>query len=101
MNKKLIAVILFLSLTSCNKEIDVPLNIASEAILIHEYVEDIRKVYNEEYFAYTFQPVYGNFNIDGDDPYIITMYFADTNIEFICWHKDDDIDWEVLKKHEE
>ena len=97
MNKKLIAVLLLLSLTSCNKEIDVPLDIANEAILIHEYVEDIREVYDDEYFVYTFLPAYGNFNIDGDDHYIIKMYFADSSIEFICWHKDDDIDWEVLK----
>ena len=96
MIKKLIAVILLLSLTSCNKEIDEPLNVASEAILIHNYIKDIRKVYDDEYFAYAYQPAYGNFNIDGDDHYVITMYFADRNIEFICWHKDDDIDWEVL-----
>ena len=96
MIKKIIAITLILFLTSCNKEIDVPLNVANEAILIHEYIKDIRKVYDDEYFAYTYQPAYGNFNIDGYDPYIITMYFADKNIEFICWHNDDDIDWEVL-----
>lgn len=100
MIKKIIAITLILFLTSCNKEIDVPLNVANEAILIHEYVKDIRKVYDDEYFVYTYQPAYGNFNIDGDDPYIITMYFADKKIEFICWHKDDDIDWELLKECE-
>lgn len=94
--KRIISVLLMLTLTSCNKEINVPLDIANEAIIVREYVQDILKVYDFEYFAYTYQDCLGNFNVEGDDFMIITFYTEESKYEFVCWHKGEDIDWEVL-----
>ena len=96
--KLLLSLLTISVLTSCDNEINIPLNIASKAIIIREYVQDILKVYDFEYFAYTYQDCCENLNVEGKDFMIITFYAEESKYVFVCWHKDDDIDWETLKK---
>ena len=68
----------------------------SEADIVIKYREDILNVYDFEHYAYTVQECGGKFNVEGEDFMILTFYTADGKYEFACWHKEDDIDWEVL-----
>lgn len=87
MNKKLLIPALLL-LTGCSN---------NEPTIVNEYVEELLDVYKSEYYAYTYTPVYGNFNIEGEDHYLITLYLPYGKASFICWHNEDDIDWEVFE----
>ena len=102
MKIKVLVLSMILSLSSCNKDLDevVPLEIANDIIVVNAYIKDIRKVYDDEYYAFTYNRAFGNFNIEGEDIFIINMYFEVKQIVFICWHNDNDIDWEVLKEYE-
>lgn len=98
--KLLLSLLTISVLTSCDNEINIPLNIASKAIIVREYVQDILKVYDFEYFAYTHQDCCVNLNVEGNDFMIITFYAEESKYVFVCWHKDDDIDWETLNYEE-
>lgn len=67
-----------------------------EADIVIKYREDILNVYDFEYYAYTVQECGGKFNVEGDDVMILTFYTEESKYEFVCWHKEDDIDWDVL-----
>ena len=99
--KLLLSLLIISALTSCDKEINVPLDIANEAIIVRDYVQDILNVYDFEYYAYTYQDCLGNFNVEGDDVMILTFYTEESKYEFVCWHKGEDIDWEVLNYEKE
>ena len=68
-----------------------------EAGVVIKYREDILNVYEFEHYAYTVQECGGKFNVEGEDFMILTFYTADGKYEFSCCHKEDYIDWEVLK----
>lgn len=73
--------------------------INEEKKLVSRYIDSIRRCYQWEYYAYTYQKLEGKYNTSGTkNHYLITVYTENERIEFICWESiiDFEIEWEKI-----
>lgn len=112
MKKILLLLIIICSLVSCSnpkelecdcRECDCYIEKAREEELINLYMEEILGWFENEKYCYTYVKASGKFEKDIYDPYIITLYSSDDEMNFLCYMKKEnssnwlDISWDLME----